>query len=170
MLRSKTCWGNKQKNLGKMKKILLWTLAALVILLIVIQFFQPEKNFRQTTTDSIAFQMKMPETVKKYITNSCFDCHSNQTRYPWYGRIAPVSWLLENHIREGKDHLNFSEWGNYSKRQQISLLGDICETVSDRSMPLKSYTLLHKDAELFDYEIEEICDWTERAAENLLNN
>lgn len=153
-----------------MKKILPWALSGLVLIFIIIQFFQPEKNFSQATTNGIAFQVEMPETVKKYIVNSCFDCHSNQTRYPWYGRVAPASWFLNGHIRNGKENLNFSEWGNYSKRQQIGLLSEICETVSDRSMPLRSYTLLHKDAELFDHEIEEICDWTEKAAENLLNN
>lgn len=142
----------------------------LVIALIIIQFFQPEKNFKPATADGIAFQMEMPETVKKYIVNSCFDCHSNQTRYPWYSRIAPVSWIMADHIREGKEHLNFSEWASYSKREQISLLNEICETVTDRSMPLKGYVRLHKDAELFDFEIQEICRWTDEAAENLIGN
>jgi hypothetical protein len=153
-----------------MKKVTTVILVLLLVGFIVIQFFQPEKNFKQTTTENFVYQLEVPETVKKYLVNSCFDCHSNQTRYPWYGRIAPVSWILNKHIAEGKENLNFSEWAGYSKRKQLSLLNEICESAADRSMPLKSYISLHKDAELFDFEIEEICDWTEDAAENLINN
>lgn len=153
-----------------MRKVFTIFLLLLLIVIIVIQFFQPEKNYQETTTDSFAFQMEVPETVKKYLVKSCFDCHSNQTRYPWYGRVAPVSWILNKHITEGKENLNLSEWGQYSKRKQLSLLNEICESVSDRSMPLKSYASIHKDAELFEFEIEEICAWTEEAAENLMNN
>jgi len=153
-----------------MRKILLIILAIIVAGFITIQFFQPEKNQSEVTTDAIFFQMQVPETVKKYLVDGCYDCHSNQTRYPWYSRVAPFSWWIGKHISEGKEQLNFSSWSDYSKRKQLGLLNDICEVCEDGSMPLKSYIILHKNAELFDHEIEEICAWAETAAEDILNN
>jgi len=153
-----------------MKRFLYLLLGLLVIGLIVIQFFQAEKNFDDVSTDAIQFQMKIPEVVKKSLSNSCFNCHSNQTRYPWYGRIAPFSWMIDKHIKDGKNDLNFSEWAKYSKREKIALLDEICEVCQDGSMPLKSYTRIHKDAELFKHEVEDICSWAENAAEEILNN
>jgi hypothetical protein len=151
------------------RKILLYAGIGLLVLFIVIQFFQPEKNQAAVTTDDIVFQLEIPEGVKKSLVNSCYDCHSNQTKYPWYGRIAPFSWMMNQHIVDGKEELNFSEWATYSKRKQLGLLDEISEVVTDGSMPLESYLMLHADARLFDHQVEKINAWCEEAAEQVLD-
>lgn len=153
-----------------MKKILLALLLVVAAGLIVIQFFQPEKNNAPVTTSSIFFQMEVPGLTKKNLVSSCFDCHSEQTRYPWYGSVAPVSWILDDHITEGKEHLNFSRWSDYSPKEQVKLLGEICEVVEEGSMPLKSYVFLHPSAKLLPYQAEDLCDWAGRTARNLSVN
>jgi hypothetical protein len=150
-----------------LRKVLYGFLAVIVIALIAIQFFQPEKNESPVNENEIVYHVEIPELVKKTLVASCYDCHSNHTRYPWYGHIAPVSWLLDSHIRNGKGNLNFSEWGTYSKRKQIGLLDEICEVTADRSMPLKGYVKLHKEAIIHDHDIRDICEWAEIAAEQV---
>lgn len=149
------------------------TVRIIILLLIaafaIMQLFQPERNKAAVTNDDIVFQMEIPQPVKKIIITSCYDCHSNQTRYPWYASLSPISWMISDHVEDGKEALNFSAWGQYSKREQISLLDDIFNAVSEKGMPLMSYIIIHKDAGLFDYEIEDVCSWTEEAAENLMN-
>ena len=87
------------------------------------------------------------------------DCHSNSTNYPWYSEIAPASWYLAQHVNEGKEHLNFSEWAAYNKDQQAHILKDIKEVLNDREMPLKSYLLIHKDAKLTENQYQILYDW-----------
>ena len=149
------------------------TVRIIILLLIaafaIMQLFQPEKNKAAVTNDDIVFKMDIPQLVKKTIITSCYDCHSNQTRYPWYASLSPISWMISKHVEDGKEALNFSAWGQYSKREQISLLDDIFNAVSSKGMPLQSYLIFHKDAGLFDHEIKDVCNWTEEAAENLMN-
>jgi hypothetical protein len=97
--------------------------------------------------------------VQKILIASCTDCHSNNTRYPWYANIQPVGWLLANHIKQGKAELNFSEFGNYSSRRQASKLKAIRYSVKDGSMPLSSYTFLHQDAKLSKENKALIIEW-----------
>lgn len=158
-----------QFNTKNMKKILITIAVVVVAGLIVIQFFPPEKNSSAVTQASIFYQLEVPELIKKKLVNSCFDCHSNQTRYPWYNKVAPISWILSNHIREGKEHLNFSRWADYSKREQIKMLGEICEVLEEGSMPLKSYLLIHTEAKIFDHDVENICEWTDEASMKILS-
>lgn len=129
--------------------------------LVIIQFFQPEKNYQEITSDDLFSQIEVPENVGNLIKNSCYDCHSNQTNYPWYNRVAPVSWMIADHIKVGKDNLNFSTWGQLSKRKQIGALSEICEVCENHEMPLNSYLIIHKDAALSAEDIQQICDWTE---------
>lgn len=143
--------------------------SVLILVVIVIQFFRPEKNNSPVSTDDLIFNVQIPNGVKRTLVNACYDCHSNQTRYPWYSNIAPVSWLLANHIKEGKAHLNFSEWKKYSKREQISHLSDICEVVENGEMPLKGYAFMHSDAIILEYQVKELCAWTEEAAKTILS-
>ncbi len=152
-----------------MKPLLYIILGLILLTFIVIQFFQPEKNYSEPTSDDIFYQLKdIEEPIKEQLTNSCYDCHSNQTKYPFYARIAPVSWYIDNHISEGKEHLNFSDWGKYSKRERISALVDICDVLSEGSMPLKSYVKLHKTARLDEIQIEAICNWADAEATRIL--
>ncbi len=91
---------------------------------------------------------KVSNNVQSIIKNSCYDCHSNNTNYPWYNKIQPVSWFLEKHVTEGKKELNFSEFGNYSTRKQKSKLKSMINQIRDDEMPLSSYVLIHQNAKL----------------------
>ena len=145
-------------------------LAGLLILaLVVLQFFRPEENagVRDTSSD-VMNSSHIPDTVAMILQASCYDCHSNNTIYPWYGKISPVSWYMHNHIREGREHLNFSEWTDYSKPEKIGKLDDLCEEVTSGSMPLRSYLLLHGDARLSAEQVIAICDWTESESMQIL--
>jgi hypothetical protein len=139
-------------------------------LLIIIQFFRPEKNDTvKNPQNDIVFSMQVPALVKQKIVNACYDCHSEKTKYPVYNRVAPVSWIMARHIREGKAKLNFSDWANYDKKHQIKLLGDICDELTAGEMPLKSYVLMHSSAVINPKEKDEICAWTDQAAEQVMS-
>jgi hypothetical protein len=99
-----------------------------------------ETDFTKTFT--------VPTNIQNLLKNSCYDCHSNNTNYPWYNKIQPVSWFLEHHIKEGKKELNFSEFGGYSERRQKSKIKSIISQVRDDEMPLWTYTLIHRDTKL----------------------
>lgn len=153
-----------------MKKIWIIIIGAVILLFIVIQFFPPEKNDKLLIPQNdIVFVIEMPTPVKKKIVDACYDCHSNKTAYPIYNRIAPVSWIMANHIHKGKEHLNFSEWANYDKKKQIKLLSDICDEITNGEMPIKSYVFMHSRAVINPKELEEICSWTEKASAQIMN-
>ena len=151
----------------KMKKV---KIAGFVLagVFIILQFFQPEKNISGTGDYHILKVEKLPEDISKLLQNSCFDCHSNQTQYPWYDHIAPASWLVAHHIREGKKQLNLSEWGNKDLTDKLGILGQIQEEVKAGSMPLSSYTMIHRDAKLTKEQVDELVAWTDKFSEQLL--
>ena len=138
-----------------MKKVLL----AILAIFILIQFIRPEKNNSKDETYAMSTVMEIPVEVNRIIQTSCADCHSNSTIYPWYNEIAPASWYLAQHVKEGKEHLNFSEWTTYNKDQKEHLLKDIKEVLNEREMPLKSYLLIHKDAKLTENQYQILYDW-----------
>lgn len=138
-----------------MKKVLLSILA----IFILFQFIRPEKNNSKNEMNAMSTVMEIPLEVSKIIQTSCADCHSNSTNYPWYSEIAPASWYLAQHVKEGKEHLNFSEWTAYNKDQQEHIIKDIKEVLNDREMPLKSYLLIHKDAKLTENQYQILYDW-----------
>ncbi|MFZ2429909.1 MAG: heme-binding domain-containing protein [Lutibacter sp.] len=138
-----------------MKKILLGILAVFIL----IQFFRPEKNISKNEMNAMGTVMEIPVEVTKIIQTSCSDCHSNFTNYPWYSEIAPASWYLAQHVKEGKENLNFSGWTAYNKDQQAHILKDIKEVLNEREMPLKSYLLIHKDAKLTENQYQILYDW-----------
>lgn len=145
-------------------------IGALAGIFIIIQFFRPEKNDTvKNPKNDINFTIEIPALVKQKLVNACYDCHSEKTRYPIYNRIAPVSWLLANHIREGKEHLNFSDWAGYDKKKQIKLLNEICEVIENGEMPMKGYVMMHSSAVINPKEKEDICAWAEQAAEQVMN-
>jgi len=102
---------------------------------------------------------KAPKEIGNILKQSCYDCHSNQTKYPWYSQIAPVSWMLKNHIDEGREHLNFSQWGDYPMDKQNKLKKEIVEEIEDNEMPLSSYTLIHSNAKLTADSKQLLIDW-----------
>lgn len=103
-----------------------------------------------------------PAPVAQAFDRSCRDCHSNQTTWPWYSRVAPVSWLLAEDVHEGRAHLNFSEWGKLDDRRASRKLEEICEEVRSGAMPQRKYTLLHPGAKLTGQEVKAICGWAEQ--------
>ncbi len=141
----------------KLGKKIAW---ALLIVFIGMQFFRPEKN--EDTTDHLASflsETNPPESVVEVMQSSCFDCHSNDTEYPWYNHIAPVSYWLADHIDHGKGHLNFSEWDGYDPGEKDHKLEEVIETVESGEMPLKEYTWTHAEARLTQEQRNEILDW-----------
>ena len=138
-----------------MKKVVL----GILVVLVLIQFIRPEKNQSKDGTNDITTVMQVPENVKEIIKTSCADCHSNYTKYPWYSEIAPVSWYLAQHVNEGKELLNFSEWAAYNKDQKSHILKDLDEELEEHEMPLKSYLLLHKEAEMTNEQYAILLSW-----------
>ncbi|NOR75840.1 MAG: cytochrome C [Draconibacterium sp.] len=135
---------------------------------VTIQFFQPEKNKKDVSENHIIKKEQIPENIKLILKNACLDCHSNQTNYLWYHNIAPVSWMVNKHVVAGKDELNLSDWAKLDIFDKISALEDICQEVKRKKMPLKEYTLMHREAKLTDKQVEEICKWTEKLGLELL--
>jgi hypothetical protein len=133
-----------------------------------IQFIRPRRNVaQQETKKSIDKLLPVPESVRAGLLTACYDCHSNNTNYPWYANIQPMGWLLAKHIRNGKAELNFDEFGNYSKRRRISKLRSIQSSIKDGSMPLASYTVLHRDARLTAETKELIIEWANKIIDSL---
>ena len=137
----------------------------LIGIIVVIQFFQPEQNLGNLNSEGdFVTVTNAPDSLAKILKNSCYDCHSNRTNYPWYGNISPVSWYLDNHIQEAKENLNLSNFGNLDKTQKIGVLTEICEELESGSMPLKSYLIIHRNSGLNVEDVEAICNWSELAA------
>jgi len=109
----------------------------------------------------------VPEQVEVIFKISCYDCHSNNTIYPWYNKIQPVSWIMEGHIKEAKAELNFNEFGSYSERRQKSKFKSILSQVKDGEMPLASYTWMHREAKLSENEKKALEDWINKMLESL---
>ena len=138
------------------KKILLLLLAVFVIA----QFFGPEKNEGSTASlESFLADTNPPEDVKLILKESCFDCHSNVTRYPWYNNITPVNYWMAGHIDHAKEELNFSTWNDYTVKKKDHKLDELIELVEEKEMPLPSYTWTHTDAKLTDTQIESVITW-----------
>lgn len=127
-----------------MKKVLKWFFILALAALIVIQFFRPEKN-NGGYESVMAFEKETKPSahLASVLKENCYDCHSNQTQYPWYAEIAPISFWLEDHIKHGKGDFNVSEWGTYSAKKKDHKLEEVIEMVEKGEMPLDSYTWLH---------------------------
>lgn len=114
-----------------------------------IQFIRPQRNIStQAVPQAFLDSFQVSDTVKNLLANSCFDCHSNNTRYPWYTNIQPVGRLMANHIKEGKEKMNFNELAALSTRRRNSKFKNITEQIEQGEMPLKSYLLMHNNAKL----------------------
>jgi hypothetical protein len=146
------------------KKILL----VLLIVFIAIQFMQPARNkSAQVLPTDISKVVSVPKKVKKILQTSCYDCHSNNTDYPWYNYVQPAGWILATHIRHGKRDLNFSDFGSYPIRKQQSKLKAIADQIKDEEMPLYSYTLIHNNSRLSKEQKAIIIDWANNAEDSL---
>jgi len=147
-----------------LKKILFF----LLIVLVVIQFFHPKKNTATgAQPHSIQTVFAIPPDVKIILEKACNDCHTNNTRYPWYSRVQPVDWWLDNHVRDGKKHLNLDEYTSRSLRYQYHKLEEIAEQTKSGEMPLNSYTWLHTDARLTAAEKDLLINWADKMRDSM---
>ncbi|MBO0341449.1 heme-binding domain-containing protein [Flagellimonas profundi] len=144
----------------------------LVVLLgfVGIQFVPTDLNLSDVVPDTDFMSVnQVAKDIEHDLRVSCYDCHSNNTQYPWYNKVQPIAWFLEEHIKEGKEELNFNEWGDYSDRRKRSKLKSIASQIEDDKMPLSSYTLIHKDAKLSVEEKERILTLVNDLMEELDN-
>lgn len=150
-----------------LKKILL----LLLLVLMGIQFIRPVRNESgQLLSTDITKTFNIPDSVLNVLKISCYDCHSNNTNYPFYVNIEPVGWILNNHIKNGKDKLNFSDFGSYSQRRQMSKFKSIASQIQDDKMPISSYLMLHKKAVLSSGNKELIINWANKTRDSLSSN
>ncbi len=138
------------------KKILL----ALLFVLIVLQAFRPEKNTSGNKQNDISTLYPVPENVEQILVKACNDCHSNSTVYPWYAEVQPIAWWLDDHVKDGKKHLNFNEFASYRLAKQFHKLEEVFDEVKGGEMPLESYTVVHGDAKLTTEERNILLDWS----------
>jgi len=132
----------------------------LIILFAISQFLNPQKNeYTKPTENDFILTEKPPQQLADILKESCYDCHSNNTKYPWYDRITPVNFWINGHIKHGKEELNFSLWDQYSAKRKAHKLEECIEMINERKMPLKSYLLTHGEAKLSDSEIKTLTDW-----------
>ena len=142
-----------------MKKRILFFLLAL---LVIIQFIRPGKNLSTTgSANDISTKFAVPENIHLILEKACYDCHSDNTYYPWYSNIQPIGWWLQYHVNEGKRELNFNEFAKYPAKKQDHKLKELIETVKEGEMPLTSYTWLHKKAKLSEQEKQILVDWAQ---------
>ncbi len=151
-----------------MIKILKIIAIVALIALIGIQFIPTSRNQSDIVpvTDFIN-TYNPPKEVADILRTSCYDCHSNNTAYPWYNKIQPVAMYLEDHIEHGKEEFNFSRFGDYSDRRKKSKLKSFIREVEKDKMPLESYTLIHRNAKVSNDEKEVILTWVNKVLDSL---
>ena len=154
-----------------LKKILKRAFQILLLAFIVIQFFRTEKNKSDVvSTNDISTKYAVPANIQTILKTSCNDCHSNNTVYPWYAQVQPVTWWLNDHIKEGKKELDFSQFANYSIRRQYKKLEEINEQVKKNEMPLNSYLWVHKDATLDNEQKLLLANWVTTLRDSIKAN
>ncbi len=144
-------------------------LIVLLIAFVIIQFFRPELNNSNDNTYAMVTKYEIPEKVQTILDAACMDCHSNNTNYPWYSKIQPVAWWLDDHIQHGKGDLNFSKFTHRRLGIQNHKFEEIVEMVEEHEMPIPSYTYLglHSEAKLSDEQRKTLTDWAKNQMEKL---
>jgi len=147
-----------------MKKIII----ILFLIFIFLQFFQIDKTNSPVNKGMDFLTIKnTPENLATQIKNSCYDCHSDETKYPWYSYIQPLGWFLKNHIEEGRKELNFSTFATYEPKRQAHKLDEAAEMVEHNEMPLESYLLIHGEAKLTDAQKVEFTNYFRKVEEDI---
>lgn len=122
-------------------------LIGLLAILVLIQFIRIDKtNPESPAGQDFRVVEGAPENVSSIMERACFDCHSHQTKWPWYANVAPVSWFVGKHVREGREELNFSAWGTYSDKRRHHKMEECMEEVGEGEMPLQGYVVWHNEA------------------------
>jgi len=131
------------------KKIIFWTLVAFAL----IQFFPIDRTNKPVdSAANFVDARKTPEKIRTLLKNACYDCHSDETVYPKYAFIAPVSWSVKSHVNEGREHLNFSTWETYNKDLKENMITKSIQTIQSKAMPMPGYIVYHKEANLSEAE------------------
>ena len=153
---------------GLLGKILKWTAISLAVVFAALQFIRPARtNPPVDESRTIQARTRITPEVAAILERSCNDCHSNQTRWPWYSNIAPASWFVADHVNVGRREMNFSDWAQYGAREQAGLLKEMCHEASTGAMPLSSYLRLHHDAKLSAEDVKKLCDWASAESQRL---
>jgi hypothetical protein len=142
---------------GKRGKIIKWSLIGILLLIIIMQFIPVKKDNPPTATD-IKWDSQQTRSLAR---RACYDCHSNETTWPYYSHIAPVSWFLSDHVHEGRRHLNFSQW-HYSRQREIKKARSMVRQIREGEMPLDSYIWMHPGAKLTDAEKQQLITGIEK--------
>jgi hypothetical protein len=151
-----------------MKRRHIFLVVGLLAVLVSIQFIQPARNISMAPMQAgISASFPLPEDIHEVMLASCYDCHSNNTRYPWYAHVQPVGWWLASHIQDGKRNLNFDEFASFSPRRQYRKLKEIEDQLNSNEMPLPSYTLVHRSAVVLPVEKTKIVQWCEAMRDSM---
>ena len=155
-------------DLARLASRVRWALAITLVLLIGAQFVPVDRTNPATRPEaSLLNQKTTSPAVRAILERSCRDCHSNDTRWPWYSRVAPISWFLLNHVNGGRDRLNYSRWTSYESDDQDKFLNGMCTLTRKGRMPVSSYLWIHRDAKLSDADIKTLCAWSDKMRDTL---
>src|SRR5712692_6021387 len=153
------CQSRIMRRVGKLLK---WTGVTVLAIFAAIQLIRPARtNPPVDESQTIFTRAQMTPQVAAIFNRSCVDCHSNKTVWPWYTNVAPISWFITNHVNDGRQMMNLSEWGRMDQDRQSKKLRQMCEEVTDGAMPLSSYTPLHPGSKLSPADVKTLCDWTD---------
>ena len=143
-------------------------LIGLVVVVAALQLFRPERtNPPVNPAQAVQAGAVVPPDIDAILRRSCYDCHSNETRWPWYSGVAPMAFGVVEHVTEGRSEMNFSQWGTYPAKKRTELVEKMCEEVREGKMPLKQYLWLHRDATLSEADWKSVCDWSADEADRL---
>jgi hypothetical protein len=150
-------------------RLAVWARRVLLIVLVTLigmQFVRPDRT-NPPVNPAHSLLPKAPADVRAILQRSCIDCHSNETRWPFYTEVAPTSWFVAGHVHGGRERFNYSEWTTYDSDEQDKLLGGICSLTKRGRMPLPSYLLIHRDAALSAADVAALCAWSEKMRDTL---
>lgn len=150
----------------KIARVARWTLLLCLVAFIGAQAYRPDRSNPPSTPGASLVSLATPE-VAAILDRSCRDCHSNDTRWPWYTSISPTSWLVANHVIQGREQFNYSQWTSIDEDDQDSLLGGMCNLTQRGRMPLPSYLLMHRQARLSPADVKTLCAWSEKMRDML---
>ena len=143
-----------------------WVLLLFLVLFIAAQAYRPDRSNPASPPEASLAAKATPE-VAAILDRSCRDCHTNQTRWPWYTNVSPTSWFVANHVHHGREHFNYSLWTSIDEDEQDKLLGGICSLTERGRMPLPSYLIIHRDARLSPADVKTLCAWSEKMRDML---
>jgi hypothetical protein len=147
-----------------MRKIVRWGSVAAIAGAAAIQFVRPARTNPLTVPErTLAARLMVTPEAAAVLDRACRDCHSNETRWPWYSNVAPVSWFVIEHVNHGRRHLNYSDWAKYPREDADRLLKNVCAFARKDTMPLPSYLRVHREARLSDADVTALCEWTDDA-------